>query len=461
MAEKPFSFSEKWHGICFICNAGYDTYTTDNRLCRVCAERYRETKFFRGISDLASCFATIIPEPKSISVDLLQRGYDDLLLRLGEGNADTEQLFKDVFAHRLHLPCGQPVMSTLDHLAQFAGFARVWTLDLSPYIWSGTLKDLRSWAVLSLAIEHGIQHLALWTAGNAGFSLAKLVHRWNATVSNKDDRKIVYCLMDAFAPPEMVVTLRSLQCRVAPISTGAGAILTREQLYHVFASLAGEHENYWQVTDGWDGVGIFMYSLIAQQSLYLLRNELKKVSELESADIYVILPLGTGNLLLGFIRGRERSKDDKTKVVAAVPFGDHMMVPFLPPEDEKNGGVRMRRVKPEAMKLTGFYSPLSPCLWHLAQNRNFADQNAVDFIEVDRASQIEAAARVLGSIESMTIASEPSALIAFGALKQLAQRIRNYGQNPQKSVALVVNSGFGLMGVEEQEFFTKSIFAFR
>lgn len=61
----------------------------------------------------------------------------------------------------------------------------------------------------------------------------------------------------------------------------------------------------------------------------------------------------------------------------------------------------------------------------------------------------------------MTIAAEPSALIAFGAVKQLAQRIRHNGRNLKRSVALVVNSGFGLMGMEEQEFYTRSIFAFR
>lgn len=112
-------------------------------------------------------------------------------------------------------------------------------------------------------------------------------------------------------------------------------------------------------------------------------------------------------------------------------------------------------------ELTGFYSPLSPCLWHLAQDRDFGHLNAVEFIEVDRAAQIEAAARVLGRAEAMTVAAEPSALIAFGAVKQLAQRIRDHGRNLERSVVLVVNSGFGIMGMEEQEFYTKSIFAFR
>lgn len=314
--------------------------------------------------------------------------------------------------------------------------------------------------MLSLAIEHCIKHLALWTAGNAGYSLAKLVHRWNATVPDKE-RKTVYCLVDASAPPEMVVTLRSLQCCVAPISTGSSTILSRDQLYHVVTSLMDEHKNYWQVTDGWDGVGMFMYSLLARQCFHFLRDELRKIRKLEGANLYIILPLGTGNLLLGFIRGMEYFGPERAKVVVAVPYGDHMMIPFLPTEVETNDRPRMRRDLPVALKLTGFYSPLSPCLWHLAQNRDFADPNAADFIDVDRAAQIEAAARILGPAEAMTIAAEPSALIAFGVLKQLAQRIRDHGKDLDRSVVLVVNSGFGIMGAVEQEFYTKSIFAFR
>ena len=260
----------------------------------------------------------------------------------------------------------------------------------------------------------------------------------------------------------MVVNLRSLQCRVAPVSTGSGTILSREQLYHVVASMAEEEkESYWQVTDGWDGVGIFIYSLLARQCFYLLKHELEQ-RNITPSNIYILLPLGTGNLLLGFVRGMEQvNQAERAKVVAAVPFGDHMMMPFLPPGPKVNDRPKMRRDQPEAPKLTGFYSPLSPCLWHLAQDRDFSHAGAVDFIEVDRASQIEAAARILGSAQTPTVASEPSALIAFGALKQLAQRVRDYGLTSESCVALVVNSGFGIMGMEEQKFFTESIFAFR
>lgn len=461
MSEPSFEFGNQWKARCFVCGESYGQYQTGHRLCEKCVEQYKQHSFFRDVSELSSCFATILPEVEGVKEEVLYSGFRDLLLgyRHDGVNENPRALLEKVFSRELLLPCGQPALFEMEHLAKFSGFGGVWTLDLSPYIWSGTLKDLRSWAVLSLAIEHKIKHLSLWTAGNAGFSLAKLVHRWNATV-DETERKTVYCMVDASAPPEIVVMLRSLQCRVAPIATGSGAILSREQLYHVFVALSNEQEHYWQVTDGWDGVGVFMYSLLAQQCLHFLRKELEQNATLKDADVYVILPLGTGNFLLGVIRGMERFGQGRAKVVAALPHGDHMMVPFFPKKGEPNGRPRMRPDEPEAPKLTGFYSPLSPCLYSLVANQKFQDVSAVEFIEVDRASQIEAAARVL-SPANPTIASEPSALIAFGALKQLVQRIRNYGQKPEKSVALVVNSGFGLMGAKEQEFYTKSIFAFR
>lgn len=478
MGEPAFEFGELWQSRCFVCRASYPRYNTAKRLCEHCMDRYGQHPFFRDVPELHRCFVTIMPEAM-IEQDALHRGFTDLLLGVGSHDKAPREVLDLIFPQDPQLPCGQPVLLNAPHLEQFSGLGGVWTLDLSPYIWSGTLKDLRSWAVLSLAIEHQINHLAVWTAGNAGLSLAKMVHRWNAAQRDKQARKTVHCLVDAFAPPEVVVTLRSLQCTVAPISTGSGAILSREQVYHVVSSLVKEMgKDYWQVTDGWDGVGAFMYNLLARQCLSLLREQLKGANRLDATtNIYIVLPLGTGNLLLGFVRGIEYMEDERlklteaerlkhtpeerAKIVAALPYGDNMMTPFLTENHAENGRPRMRRVKPVATKLTGFYSPLSPCLWHLALNRDFGDKRSVDFIEVDRASQIEAAAHVFGQEKEQAIASEPSALIAFGALKQLEQRIRDHGNDPAKSVVFVVNSGFGIMGAEETDFYTKSIFAFR
>lgn len=147
MSEPSFSFGEKWRGRCFICQTQYDKYTTDQSLCKVCINSYRGHKFFKQLFDIESCFATIIPEPKQIPNELLKQGYNDILLRSGENNADSREFFKEFFSQKLPLPCGQPSLFEVPHLAKFSGFGQVHTLDLSPYLWSGTLKDLRLWGV--------------------------------------------------------------------------------------------------------------------------------------------------------------------------------------------------------------------------------------------------------------------------------------------------------------------------
>lgn len=461
MAEPWFEFGTQWRSRCFLCGAVSPKYRTDDRLCKECVDRYRKVRFFDDVHDLKECFVTVLPDIEGFPYQALRRQFSDVLLGSGRTLSDPADLFAGVFPNRPSLPCGQPVLFEAEPLARFAGLGNVQVLDLSLYLWSGTLKDLRSWAVLAVAIEKNIRDLAVWTAGNAGYSLAKIVHRWNAMQPDERQRKIVHCLVDTTAPPEVVVTLRSLQSRVAPISTGSGAILSRDQVYHVVASLGELDDGYWQVTDGWDGVGVFMYSLLARQSLFGLRAALED-ARFEPDMTYVVAPLGTGNLLLGFIRGMENhAVGNRHKLVAALPFGDNMMTPFLFGGTNTDSRVRMRRVEPVAPKLTGFYTPLSPCLWHLAQNRDFSDTRSVDFLEVDLAAQIEAAARIFALPAGKAIACEPSALIAFGSLKQLSQRIRDYGGHPERCAALVVNSGFGIMGIDEQRFYTESIFAFR
>ncbi len=469
MAEQGFEFNENWQAWCLLCKKSLERpYRTDDVFCKVCMNRYRNEKFFKPIDEheLASSFVTIIPEAKNIPEELVQCGCTDLLLRSRGHLEEPANRLKKLFLAKLHISCGQPALFEMEHLARFSGLGGTWVLDMSPYTWSGTHKDLRSWAILSQAIEHDVQHLALWTAGNAGLSLVKLVKRWNATVPPKK-RKTVYCLVDSSTPSDMRMELRGPHCRVTTVSTGSGAILSREQLYNIVASMAGdkiEKERYWQVTDGWDGVGIFMYSLLAQQCLYFLRDKLDKAGR-ASAKVYVILPIGTGNILFGFVRGMERFGARRAKIIAAVPYGDHMMQPFLLKEKKKedNGGPRMRPDKPEAPKLTGFYSPLSPCLWHLTEEKGFNNLNTVEFVEVDRSAQLEVAARVSGPDDTKTIDAEPSALIAFGALKELARLIKIHGKEEdlKNSVALVVNSGRGIMGAEEKEFYETSILASR
>lgn len=461
-------FNDQWQGRCFICPEIYEPYRTDKLLCDKCLPSYKHKqppiKFFEDVSKPELFFGTILPEVKGLDETKLHWGFKDVFLSgdKEEKNAEPREFLKSVFKNPLSLPCGQPSFLPAPALAEFSGLGGVWVLDMSPYIWSGTHKDLRSWAILSTAIEHEIKHLALWTAGNAGLSLAKMVHRYNAGV-NETDKRQVYCFVDSSAPPEIVVALRALRCSVAPIAIGKGAILSNDHLFNVVSALSGgkvKHERYWQVTDGWDGMGTFIYSLLAQQSFYLLQSKVKENENLKDADVYIVLPVGTGNLLLGFVRAMERAEKSggkRTKLVGVLPYGDNVIKPFSQDPEKTGNGFPDT---PEAPKLTGFYSPLSPCLWHLLQDRTFSHNGSVEFMRVDRASQVEAASQVL-SLSHPIIAAEPSALLAFGALKNLYQQIVNNGRDPSKSVALVVNSGFGIMEIKEQEFYTKSIFAFR
>ncbi len=171
MAEQGFEFNENWQAWCLLCKKSLERpYRTDNALCTFCMNRYRNEAFFSPIveSELASSFVTIIPEAKSIPEELVQYGCRDLLLRFRGRLKEPKNVLEKLFRARLHIPCGQPALFEMEHLARFSGLGATWVLDMSPYTWSGTHKDLRSWAILSQAIEHDVQHIALWTAGNAG-----------------------------------------------------------------------------------------------------------------------------------------------------------------------------------------------------------------------------------------------------------------------------------------------------
>lgn len=482
--ESPKLFG-RWSSRCFVCGVPKDGYNTNVLLHDTCQPRYQTHQFFYNSPDLKSCFVSFLPEIAGltdfIGVDSPEAhplnksdGFKDLLLGRATDAVtpnETQGRFSLPSTSNPRLTVGQPVLRLASKkLAAFSGLSDVHILDLSPYIWSGTHKDLKSWAVLAVAIKQHIFHLAVWTAGNAGISLAKIVHRWNATQPAASHRN-VYCLFDASAPEDLsqvIVTLQALHCKVAPIATGTGAVLLREQIRNIVGSMVettepeapNELADYWHVTDGWDGVGVLMYNLLALQCLLRLRSQLPS----DPGRTYLIVPVGTGSLLFGFYKALA-TFIEKTrlhvKLVAALPFGDNMLDPFFPayPSATAPSRPRMERRPPRADKLTGFYSPLSPGLWKLTLNRDFDDPRAVEFIQVDLAEQVEAGARLFAGATGHPIAAEPSALISFGALKELGRRIKANGCEPKHCTAIVVNTGFGVMGRAEEAFYTKSILA--
>src|SRR6185295_12857079 len=75
-------------------------------------------------------------------------------------------------------------------------------------------------------------------------------------------------------------------------------------------------DDYWEVTDGWDGVGILMYRLLARQVCTHER------------PAYIVLPVGTGDLFCGFFLGRQDAIDaneiteEDCRIVAVIPRGN-------------------------------------------------------------------------------------------------------------------------------------------
>src|SRR6185295_9952908 len=143
--------------------------------------------------------------------------------------------------------------------------------DLSTYLWSSTLKDPRSWAVMCLALKYGVRHLGVWTAGNAGYSLARLAYAVNRLLP-PDRRVQVHCYYDGkeeSLPRGSRYTLRGFQANLLEIPTlGQGTIFTPEYALECLNATRTSHisqDDYWEVTDGWDGVGILMYRLLARQ----------------------------------------------------------------------------------------------------------------------------------------------------------------------------------------------------
>jgi hypothetical protein len=101
-------------------------------------------------------------------------------------------------------------------LEEVTGFGRVHVVNLAGYQWSSTLRDPRSWAIVNVALENGISDLAVWTAGNAGLSLAKLVYMVNWRLP-RERRIQVHAIVDINVESEIRARLRLWQCEVLDI----------------------------------------------------------------------------------------------------------------------------------------------------------------------------------------------------------------------------------------------------
>lgn len=353
--------------------------------------------------------------------------------------------------------CGHARLYDIGGLARAFGFmpGSLYVLDMSTYHWSSTLKDPRSWAVVRTAASAGIKHLGVWTAGNAGLSLAKIAYAFNRTMSPRR-RITVHCYTIGHSVPrELEVNLQRFDAHVSNFADPfEGKIFPPSlALKRLNARLGRAHRirtnEYWEVTDGWDGVGLYMYRLLGRQICAHVRPD------------YIVVPLGTGDLFYGLYLGRQDCVDadvikkNMCHFIAARPSKnsikdnyDHykMMLPASPLESD----VAEALASPLAPKLEANYTPLLLVMYRALRD------SCVDVVPVGMSGQRTAAQLILSEQPDYFVATEPSSLLAFGALPYLRKRLSEdarsaarYTVRDRRTKAVVVNSGCGALSAEE------------
>ena len=351
--------------------------------------------------------------------------------------------------------CGNALLYDAGRLATRFHLARgsVKVLDMATYGWSHTLKDPRSWAVISQAARSGVKHLSAWTAGNAGFSLARMAYAHNKFVQN-DQKLHVHCYSIGSAVPDnLKVNLQRYHARVfdflAP-STGSHIFPPDRSFEQIKTAMDVEIDpnEYWEVTDGWDGVGLYMYRLIGRQLCAHYKPN------------YIICPLGTGDLFFGLYLGRQDCLNEKLipaescKFLVMMPNQGNILENYerysMKVRDTYKSEVAHDFERPMAPKLEADYTPLL-----LTMYQAFLDP-AVKLVPVGRKGQDIAARAMFASHMTDFVASEPSALLAFSGLTALVGMIAEesstrprLGVTETKTDVVVVNSGCGSMGDEE------------
>ena len=459
---------------CFLCGRKESTFNTEVRICDcVRAHGFAENEL--------DCYVTFFPEPQSYSVrnlpslwsrepaDMFAVAAGDLGIsperipqsaRDGDGKSSVYPYSADALADTHHLRCGNASVYRSPNLEGLTGSELVMVLDMGTYYWSGTLKDPRSWAIINTALACNTTEIAVWTAGNAGFSLAKLAHFVNRRLS-PEQRLQVHTIVDADVSPEVRAQLRLWQCEVLDIFRQDKPVLNPAEIRNLVAARIRrsrrhlDDASYWHVTDGWDGVGLLAYRLIAAQ---VLRDLCPVFVVQESQPLDIVLPVGTGDLLLGFYMGLRDCEQQ-----GVIPRGACRLVGVLPAGDNILANIRRRNLltgisdgvsgangsAPVMPKLKGLYTPLAPCLARMEK------EHAVTFVVVTESDQLRAARQVLcGGIDDGIVA-EPSALAAFGALPHLQNGHRHIeGDNGQTYKSgrriLMINSGLGILGRPEE-----------
>ena len=486
---------------CFLCGADHGSFDTGHRRC----ECLGPLGF--PASEL-SCYVTILPEPRNYSVGSLpsvwtRRPRDVYALAVDSYGSAAEAAERaassgrtpgpeggdgvlypfprDVLALEHHLRCGNTIIHRSSMLEDVTGFAQVHVVNMGFYAWSCTLKDPRSWAIINTALANGITDLAVWTAGNAGLSLAKL-----ATIVNRrlprERRLQVHAIVDSDVAPDIRTRLRLWQCEILDIFRRDKPVLNPEEVKGLVAARLKRSRRqldeaaYWDVTDGWDGVGLLMYRYLAGQIIRDMGGTSTGAAG-DARPFYVVLPVGTGDLLLGFylgLRDCERAgliPENGCRLVGALPSGASILhnirsrtipEPLLHGDGGDAVRVAAARGRPSSSaatepseplmpKLRSTHTPLAPCLSLIDK------QGSVHFTAVTGLDQLRAGRHVLSGGIDDGLACEPSALAAFAALPHVhaTDRERDGSGRPwqyqSRSRVLVVNSGLGVLGREEED----------
>ena len=223
-----------------------------------------------------------------------------------------------------------------------------------------------------------------------------------------------------------------------------------------------EESSYWHVTDGWDGVGLMTYRLIAAQ---VIRDLCSLLSPTASEPINIVLPVGTGDLLVGFYLGLKDCEQaglsslGSWRLIGALPAGANILANI---RQRTMHGIVQQTEKlshagsPVMPKLKGLYTPLAPCITRIEK------EGAVEFVAVTETDQLRAGRQVLcGGIDDGVVA-EPSALATFAALPHLGHPMsgRHTTNGPSYNSSqrtLIVNSGLGVLGRAEEIFLAAAL----
>ena len=444
-----------------------EVFDTANRACDcLAAEGFPASEH--------SCYVTVLPDLRDFSVGDLPSIWADepedaLSSAVDTLGADPAKIAAHVATHaqrpsarpypndilgtRHHARCGTATVYRAGSLEDLTGYARALVLDMGSYYWSGTLKDPRSWAIVNTALACGMTEISVWTAGNAGVSLAKIVSAANRRLP-PEARLQVHAIVDDEVAPEIRTQLRLWQCEVLDVFRKDKPILNPDEIRSLVAARMRrarrrlDDRSYWHVTDGWDGVGLLMYRLIAAQ---LLR-DLAAVMGDDDMPFDVVMPVGTGDLMLGFYLGLR-----DCEAAGLVRHGAFRLVGALPSGANILNNLRHRTLSaagndghpaPVMPKLTSVYTPLAPCLAQI-------EKHGVSFVVVTEADQLRAGRQILSNGVDDGVVAEPSALAAFAALPHLNGN--NGGKYPSSRRVLVISSGHGILAHVEEALLHRAI----